>query len=280
MAKQKPSINKDIEVKGIKIHYEYYGRKDSPVVVINNGVAMETTSWYYFLPPILEKVDVLLWDFRGQGQSSCDDNLYQVEDLADYLKAILEDLEVDPKWVHLVGISFGSLVVTEFLRKYPQMVHKAVLSGVILSNERNYQYQIELGKKIIEQGFMDIWADSLYAGLFSDNFLKTIESLIPKLKEALFERYKDRKRALYRLLEAEGNYLENIENLYNDFKKIENPLMVIAGEHDRLTPPYVQKKAEKILNLAKYMEFPECGHVVYMERPKEFFSLVVDFISR
>jgi pimeloyl-ACP methyl ester carboxylesterase len=275
-----PDISGEVEINGIHIHYEYFGKKDYPVVVLQNGVAMETASWYQFLPPVLEKVDVLLWDCRGQGQSTSDDNPYHVEEFADYLKAILEELEIAPQNVNLVGVSFGCLINAEFMRKYPHMVHKAVFSGVVLSNEMNYHYQADVGIKLLERGLIDIWVDSLYSSLYSNNFLKTIESFIPKLKEALYNRYKDRRKALCNLIKAERDYLDEVENYYNDFKKIEIPILVIAGEHDRLTPPFVQIRMEKIFPDVKYTEYSECGHIVFMERPKEFFNQVIDFIMR
>lgn len=275
-----PNIAEKLQIKGIDIYFEYFGKKDSPVLVLLNGVAMETKSWYQFLPPLLEKVDVLLLDFRGQGQSTSDDDTYLVEDFADYVKAIIDHLSLAPKNVNICGISFGSAVVAEFLRKYASAVNKAVVSGIILSPERRYHYQAELGKNILQRGLIDLWVDSLYTALFSENFLVTIESFIPKLKEALNERYKNRKISLIRLLDAEEIYVENVKNYYSDFKKIETPILLIAGEHDIVTPIHVQQKAMRLFPNIKYIEHPEVGHTVFMERPKEFFGQILDFISR
>lgn len=276
----RPNIVGDVVYKGIKIHYEYFGKKDSPVVVIQNGISMETASWHQFIIPVMEKVDVLLWDFRGQGQSTSDDNPYMIEDFADYLKAIIEELKLEPKNVNLLGISFGSLVTVEFMRKYGKLANKAVLLGSILSNERIFFYRTEVEKKLVAMEMVDIWADMLYCSLFSENFLKTIESFIPKMKESLCNRYKNRKISLLRLFECEENYVANIENYYSDFKKICNPILMIGGEYDILIPTYIQKKGVKLFQNAKYLEYSEAGHIVYMEKPKEFFTQVIDFILK
>ncbi|HCL58112.1 MAG TPA: hypothetical protein DHW82_14050 [Spirochaetia bacterium] len=270
----------EVLINNVSIHYEYFGKKNGPVIVFFNGVAMETASWYQFLPPVLQKFDVLLWDFRGQGKSTSDNNPYSIEEFADYLKAILIKLKLDPKNVNLLGVSFGAIVAAEFLRKHSACVNRAVLSGVIISPEKIYQYQAEAGKKILEMGLIDLWIDSLYTTLFSENFLRSIEPFIPKLKEALNQRYKNRISSLMRLLESEDKYVRNIENLYPEFKKVENQVLIIAGEHDRLTPPYVQKKAQKIFHNSQYSECSECGHIIYMEKPKEFFTQVADFFTK
>jgi pimeloyl-ACP methyl ester carboxylesterase len=274
----KPDIFDEIEINGVKIHYEYFGKRNVPALIIHNGVAMETSSWYQFLPLILEKVDVLLWDFRGQGRSTSDDQPYYVEDFSEYLKAIIEKLELKKEYTNLLGVSFGCLPVVDFLRKYQDKVNKAIISGIVANNDLVYKYQAEVGKRIVERDLMDIWIDSLYSALFSSNFLKTIEPFIPKLKNALFERYKNRRMSLLRLVEAEERYVQNIEEYYSQFKKVQTPILMIIGTEDRLTPPFIQKKLKKVFpNL--YIKELEAGHVVYMEKPKEFFNYCIDFIK-
>ena len=274
----KPDIFDEIEINGVKIHYEYFGKRNVPALIIHNGVAMETSSWYQFLPLILEKVDVLLWDFRGQGRSTSDDQPYYVEDFSEYLKAIIEKLELKKEYTNLLGVSFGCLPVVDFLRKYQDKVNKAIISGIVANNDLVYKYQAEVGKRILERDLMDIWIDSLYSALFSSNFLKTIEPFIPKLKNALFERYKNRRMSLLRLVEAEERYVQNIEEYYSQFKKVQTPILMIIGTEDRLTPPFIQKKLKKVFpNL--YIKELEAGHVVYMEKPKEFFNYCIDFIK-
>ncbi|HOJ50566.1 MAG TPA: alpha/beta hydrolase [Spirochaetota bacterium] len=274
----KPDIFDEIEINGVKIHYEYFGKRNVPAIIINNGVAMETASWYQFLPQILEKVDVLLWDFRGQGRSTSDDQPYYIEDFSEYLKAIIDKLELKKEYTNLLGISFGCFPVVDFLRKYQDRVNKAIISGIVGTNDLVYKYQAQLGKSIIERDLLDLWVDSLYGALFSSNFLKTIEPFIPKLKTALFERYKNRRTSLLRLIEAEERYVDKIEDYYSQFKKVQTPILLVIGTEDRLTPPFVQKKLTKVFpNM--YIKELEAGHVVYMEKPKEFFNSAIDFIK-
>lgn len=280
MANINYDLNGKLNIKGIDIYYEYYGKRDCPVLVFQNGITMETTSWYQFLPALLEKVDVLLWDFRGQGQSESDDNLYSIEDFADYLKAIIEELDLNPQYVNLVGASFGSLVVVDFLKRYPQLANKAAITGAVLSNEKYYFYEAELAKKLLEKGLMEIWVDSLFSSMFSDNFLRSIESFIPKMKQVFYERYENKRKALYRLIEAEEEYISKVEDTYSDLKKIKTPLLLVSGAHDRITPPFVQKKALELFPDIKHIEYPDCGHIAFSERPKEFFGQLIDFFSR
>ncbi|MBS1197993.1 MAG: alpha/beta hydrolase [Proteobacteria bacterium] len=274
-----PDISGKVEIDGVSIHYDYFGDKTKPVVVVFNGVSMETRSWFQFLPFFGDGVDKLFWDFRGQGQSTSDDQPYDVCAHADYLKKIIETLALKPEQTNLIGISSGSIIEAEFLRQHSAMVNKAVLSGVLLSPEKTFIYGSEFGIKLLREGMLDLWAETLYGTLFSSAYLEVIEPFIPKLKAALSARYKDRALALARIIEAQMNYVINVKNYYDDFKKVDVPMLLIAGEEDVLTPPFVQKKVLDLFGRTpKYLEYAGCGHMMAMERSKDFFGDAVNFV--
>lgn len=274
-----PDISGNVEVDGITIHYDYFGDKTKPVVIVFNGVSMETRSWFQFLPFFGEGVDKLFWDFRGQGQSTSDDAPYDVSAHADYLKKIIETLGLTPQQTNLIGISSGSIMEAEFLRKYGRLVNKAVLSGVLLSPEKTFIYGSEYGIKLLRDQKLDLWVETLYGSLFSSAYLEVIEPFIPKLKAALNERYKERALALARIIEAQMNYLKTVRERYEDFKKVDVPMLLIAGEEDVLTPPFVQKKVlELFARKPEYLEYPGAGHMLAMERSKDFFGDAVKFV--
>ncbi len=274
-----PDLSGNVELDGISIHYDYFGDRTKPVVIVFNGVSMETRSWFQFLPFFGDGVDKLFWDFRGQGQSTSDDQPYDVSAHADYLKKIIETLGLQPAKTNLIGISSGSIMEAEFIRKYSALINKAVLSGVLLSPEKTFLYGSEFGIKLLREGKLELWVETLYGSLFSSAYLEVIEPFIPKLKAALNERYKDRALSLARIVEAQMNYLVGVRDHYADFKKIDLPMLLIAGEQDVLTPPFVQKKVlELFATPPKYLEYPGCGHMLAMERSKEFFGDAVNFI--
>lgn len=268
----------DVDINGIKIHYEYFGKKDRPCMVLFNGVAMETKSWYQYLSHILPKIDLLLWDYRGQGGSTSDDNPYHVEEFADYLNEILDVLQLKPAWVNLAGFSTGTLIEAEFLRKYSHRVNKAFMSGVVLTPEKNMEYQSQLGMELLRRNMIDLWIDSLYASLFSDQVLVKIEPFIPAMKKSLYERYKDRTPALVRILEAQNIYLKEIQKYFSEYKTIQNQIMIIAGEEDRLSPVYYQKKLMDIFPHIDYRQYPGCGHLIFAEKPADLFEEVIHFL--
>ena len=276
-AEIKSDIDKHVEVGDVSIHYEYFGKKDRPVIIIFNGVAMETSSWNQFLPHVVNSLDVLVWDFRGQGKSTSDDAEYSIEDFADYLKAIIDDLELKSEQTFLVGISSGTIVQSEFMRKYPDRFNKAVMAGVLLSPAKTFQLQNSFAIEIMKTD-VGLWGDSLYCLLLSDTFIAQIEQYIPKLKKALKERYENRVHALGRIMEAQNKYIADVEKYYSEYIKLDKEILLIAGEEDRMTPTFYQKRVLDLFPNIEYKEYAGVGHMVVMEKPKEFFDDVKSFV--
>jgi pimeloyl-ACP methyl ester carboxylesterase len=64
-------------------------------VVLLNGLAMLTRSWYRNVPSVYPEYDVLLYDDFGQGQSSQEGEPYFIPKFCDYLVRILDELGIE-----------------------------------------------------------------------------------------------------------------------------------------------------------------------------------------
>jgi 3-oxoadipate enol-lactonase len=273
----KPSAQGAVQVNGLDIHYEYFGQRGRPVMVILNGVAMDTFSWYWLLSNVLPIMDVLLWDFRGQGQSTSDDASYSVEETADHLLAILDKLELDPQQVHLLGVSTGSIVVAEFLRRYRQRVSRAVMSGVLLERAMTFKLDSDFGMRLLRENRADLWAESLYTKILSDRYLTEYASAIPMMQSALVNRYKDRRHALARIIEAQSNYLWNIAQYRSQLEEIDTRILVLAGVEDKVIPPFYQKRVSAMFLQADFKQYSHCAHIPFFEIPARAFGDAMRF---
>lgn len=273
----KPAANGYVHTNGLDIYYEYFGEKNRPVMVIFNGVAMEAASWHKLLPIVFPKMDVLLWDYRGQGRSTSDDVPYSVEELADCLVAIFDTLALVPKNINLLGVSTGSIVVAETLRRFEGRVNRAVMSGVLLEKAMTFKLDSEFGIHMLRENRIDLWAEALYTKILSDGFLLKYEQAIPAMRGALIERYKDRPHALARIIEAQSNYLWSIEQHYPDLRKIETPILILAGTEDKLVSPFYQKRVHELFANADYKEYGDCAHIPFIENAVAAFGDSIDF---
>ena len=74
------------------IYWEYFGQGEREVVVLLNGLAMATPSWYRSVADLQPDFDVLLYDYLGQGKSSQEDEPYYISHFAEYLIRIMDEI--------------------------------------------------------------------------------------------------------------------------------------------------------------------------------------------
>lgn len=96
-----------------------------------------------------------------------------------------------------------------------------------------------------------------------------------------------RKKLLVPLF-SDGTFLDAITRLTisaethdvrDSLSSIEVPTLVVASEHDFLTPPYEQKHLAENMPNAELITFDGCGHASMYEKPKLFTSTIIGFIQ-
>jgi pimeloyl-ACP methyl ester carboxylesterase len=60
---------------------------------------------------------------------------------------------------------------------------------------------------------------------------------------------------------------------------IDIPTLVVAGTHDRLTPPGAAERIAKAIKGAEFVVIPDAGHMSFLERPHSFNVRLRAFLS-
>ncbi len=259
-----------VEADGQKIYWEYFGQGGREVVCLLNGVAMSTRAWYSFLPFLTPEYDVLLWDYLGQGNSSCEDIPYSIPRLCDYLTMIVDQLGIAK--FHLMGISYGGFVALDYARLYHPRLHTLTISGILLSHEKLFQMYEDISLEFYRRNQMELYAFYLYEKIFGETFVRKFEEQLPAMRERLLTRYQDRVHCLVRLTLAQDPYFADLDKNLPGYRSVSTPTLIMAGAEDRTIPPWVQKKICGILPNARFLAVEDSGHVVYLEKPEIFFG--------
>jgi len=111
------------ERNGIKIDYEVVS--SGPEVVLVNGMGRDRNSWVMQKHALSEKYKLLLYDHRGYGKSDHPDDGYNIPDLVEDLKSVIDSAGFDKP--SLMGISMGGMIAQYFAVTYPDMVKSLVL---------------------------------------------------------------------------------------------------------------------------------------------------------
>ena len=239
---------------------------------------MSTESWQPFLPHVLDEYDVLLYDYLGQGQSSCEDEPYFIPSLCNYLRLILDSLEI--KQIHLMGISYGGFVALDFARLYQERLNTLTLSGILLTHEMLFQMYQELSLRFYRSGpeGFDLYTHYMYEKIFGESFVTSASEHLAHMRENFHNRYKDRVHCLIRLTEAQNPFFEQLETNIKGYRRIKIPTLIMVGAEDRVILPPVQRKICDILPDTRFDMIPDAGHVVYLEKPKIFFEKLKSFM--
>jgi pimeloyl-ACP methyl ester carboxylesterase len=256
-----------------RIYYEYFGAGDREVVCLLNGLAMSTASWYHFVGLLEDSYDVLLWDYQGQGRSSCDDIPYTIPGLCHYLTQIVDELGIER--FHLMGISYGGFIALEYARLYQERLDTLTVSGILLTEDRLFEMYEDISLRFYRGGpeAFELYTHYMYEKIFSERFVRTLEpEQLEKMRQNFYDRYWDKTHCLIRLTEAQDPFFAALEENDAGYRAIQTPTLILAGDQDRAIPPWVQRKLCDILPNTRFVLAEECGHVVYLERAAFFFD--------
>jgi len=269
-----------VEHRTRQIYWEYFGQGEREVVVLLNGLAMLTRSWYRNVPSVYPEYDVLLYDYFGQGQSSQEDEPYSIPGFCDYLVQIMDELGIER--IHPVGVSYGGFIAADLGRLYGDRLHTLTLSGIILTRETLFQMYQDLSLmfyRLPEPAF-EIYTHYMYEKMFGERFAQMVYGESSEQTRAKFyDRYHDRKHCLIRLTEAQDPFFENIDRDPQAYRHVTTPTLILTGEQDRALPPWQQRKLLDILPNARQIMVPESGHLTYQERPDIFWPMVKAFFK-
>lgn len=274
-----PDRSGHLERNGRRIWWELFGTGDREVVVLLNGLAMHTEAWHGFLDELTPEWDVLLYDYPGQGRSSCPDEPYAIPDFCHDLAGILDHLEIDR--VHLTGISYGGFVALDFGRLHAGRLRTLTLSGILLSHERQFEMYQEMSLRFYRGGpeVFELYTHYLYEKIFGEEFLRRVPAkTLETMRRRFHERYRDRVYCLTRLTEAQDPFFAGLDARLPDYRAIATPTLLVVGAQDRAIPPWQQRPIAELLPDVRFEMIEGSGHVVYLERRDAFFSLLRDFL--
>lgn len=240
-----------------------------PLVVFIHGAQQDHSCWglqsRWFAH---HGFSVLVPDLPGHGRSA-GEPLPSVEALAEWIVALLDAVGVDR--ATLVGHSMGSLVVLEAAARYPERISRTVLIGSSLPMP-------------VSQALLDATRDNEAKAMAMINAFSYSASsqiggnTVPGLwllgmNKRLMERQK--KGVFHVDMNACNAYTRAPESLAG----IAAPLLIIAGNQDRMTSPKAAKALLGLIPGARLVAIEGSGHALMAEQPDAVLDALRDFIA-
>ncbi|MEN6670930.1 alpha/beta hydrolase [Psychrobacter sp. B38] len=264
----------------VDIYYEVQG-SGKPVVLIH-GWPLSGRAWERQLPALVEAgYQVITYDRRGFGQSSKPWDGYDYDTLAQDLKALMDELDLNDATI--VGFSMGGGEVARYLGKYgSQRVSKAVLASAVPP----YLYKADdnpdggLEDSDIQE-FLDGVREDRIAFLndFTKNFFTPKDG---KLLVSKPMRLYNRDIAAFASPKATYDCVKSFgyTDFREDLKTFDVPTLVIHGDSDQVVPFEASGQRSHTMIANSQLHIVEGGpHGINVTHKDEFNDVLIAFLD-
>jgi 2-hydroxy-6-oxonona-2,4-dienedioate hydrolase len=98
-----------------------------------------------------------------------------------------------------------------------------------------------------------------------------------ELVDEVFDIVNDRNKVIRVISTAKSAIRHNVGDRLNELKV---PTLLIWGNQDTITPPFVGEKFRELITNSELYFLDKCGHAPMMELPKEFNTILMNFLER
>jgi pimeloyl-ACP methyl ester carboxylesterase len=249
------------------IEYRAAGDRGNPVMLMLHGLGSSSAGYRGQFAGLSRDFRVLAWNAPGFGDSSPigrDDA--SIDDYADALEAFLRTLGLKRLPV-LVGSSWGSVIALAFARRYPQLAGRLVLSapnvarGHLVGKSRDAELDTWLRTADIS---LPVSRAAIADRLLAPDTSPLVRRYVERLRDAMTtEGWRQAIRSMFTI---------HTPDVIQD---VRCPIAVFAGTLDRIAP--CEDHARVLLAAApraKLHLFESCGHLLKLEAPAKFNSVV------
>jgi 2-hydroxy-6-oxonona-2,4-dienedioate hydrolase len=171
----------------------------------------------------------------------------------------------DYKDINLLGNSLGGHVALMHVLRHPERIRSVILTG---------------SSGLFENGMGDTYpkrGDYEYIRKKTELTFFDPQMASKELVDELYETVNVRIKAI-KIIALAKNAIRN--NLGEEVSQIKQPTLLIWGNNDAITPPFVGQEFHKLIPNSELHYIDKCGHAPMMERPEEFNTILLKFLRK
>jgi 2-hydroxy-6-oxonona-2,4-dienedioate hydrolase len=167
--------------------------------------------------------------------------------------------------IHLLGNSLGGHVGLLHVLRHPERIRSLILTG---------------SSGLFENGMGDTYpkrGDYEYIKKKTQLTFYSPEVASIELVDEVYEIVNSRIKVIKIIALAKSAIRTNLGEELNQIKK---PTLLVWGNNDTITPPFVGREFNKLIPDSELYFIDKCGHAPMMERPEEFNSILNKFLTK
>ena len=247
------------------IHYWTNENQSSSSILFIHPAFANHTCFESQLEYFKDKHKVIAIDLIGHGKSKGKTSL---ADTAQQIEKIL-DIE-NIKKINLVCISIGAILIQDFANKYPNRVESLCCIGGYDINNFDSSIQKENSKEQMKMVLKAIFSIKAFA-----KATMKISVYTKVAQDKFYNMNIHFKKSSFR-------HFASLNQLVNKYKTHtrDYPLMIGVGKHDNDMAIKAAKMWFESESNSQFVIFDNAGHVVNMDTPNEFNSILEEFLEK
>ncbi len=167
--------------------------------------------------------------------------------------------------IHLLGNSLGGHVALVHVLKHPEKIKSLILTG------SSGLFESAMGDTYPKRGDYEYIKNKTEL-TFYDPAIAT-----KQLVDEVYEITNNRKKVI-KIIALAKSAIRN--NLGEELSQIQLPTLLIWGNNDTVTPPFVAHEFNKLIKNSELEFIDKCGHAPMMEVPDEFNKILEKFLTK
>lgn len=257
-------------VNGVDLNVFYAGH-GTPILFVH-GFPLDHTMWRAQLDSFALTHHVIAPDLRGFGQSDATAGAVEMREFADDLAALLDVLEVKQP-VCFCGLSMGGYVGWQFVRRHASKVGSLIMcdTRAAADTPQAIEGRMKLAQAVIENG-PEAAVTAMMPKLLAPSTLKQHPEIVEALRAMIVDTDPESMAAALRGMADRPDMTEFASTL-------QIPTLLLAGEHDVLTPPSEMRSLSETIKGSTFVEISNAGHMAPMENAEAVNAAIRGFLQ-
>lgn len=262
-------MSKVARVRGIEIAYEDEG-EGAPVVLLH-GFPFNRSLWREQVEALRDGYRVVVPDLRGHGETSLTRGVTAMEEMAEDVASLLDELGVGRAFVG--GLSMGGYVALAFFRSHPERVRALVLADTraTADTDEGRRVREETALRALSDGMEPI-SSAMLPKLLAAKTLEGRPDVVERVRAMILSTNPEAAAAALRGMAMRRDQTELLEEM-------NVPALVIVGSEDVLTPPADSEAMHSKIRDSRLVTVEGAGHLSNVERPAEFNLTLRQFLD-
>jgi 2-hydroxy-6-oxonona-2,4-dienedioate hydrolase len=171
----------------------------------------------------------------------------------------------DYKDIHLLGNSLGGHVALIYALRHPERIRSITLTG------SSGLFENGMGDTYPKRGDYEYIRKKTQLTFYDPNIATK------ELVDEVYEMVNVRLKAI-KIISLAKSAIRN--NLGEELNQIKQPTLLIWGNNDTITPPFVGQEFQKLIPNSELHFIDKCGHAPMMETPEEFNKILHKFLRK